>query len=468
MAPRWTLTELADFEALLTKAEVEETDHTLVAEALEKMGKGAEESKQRSTGLRAWFERSLSDNPSIEAGDRLRLTMGLVQFIIVVLSLVAGIALMAGLVERVGVTEGKAYNVWKLIAIPLGAQWVFLILALLSWIVLRKNDRKMTLSEEIGAQVIKLFAGRKGAQGWNQLHRAGAAYREILGWRVASLAQWGAVAFNIGIIGGFLAILSFLEVNFFWATTLDDFGLPQLQRVTQFLGAPWGWFEPEMIPNREQMLLTQLQIGELNANGEAKWWYEFLLACFVVWGLLPRVLTAIWCHSMERQGLGKLTFMEKRHRDLWRKLTPRVNTKSAYTVAQDGVVLIDVGGTDATTDELRPFLLQQLRVNPTERFTAGVLNDNQKDDALASLAKAKCGVVLLVESWNLSPKQLQVFHKTLREVISDRTILYLVLGLPKAGVTQAPDATEFAEWEHFVTDLNDPETEIIAYSTSTI
>lgn len=465
MVKKWNLPDLANFEALVSTADVREDDQKAILETLSGF-KGKEESQQRQKGLRVWFERAKprSKEAGEEVGNRLRVTLGIVQGLALIISFALGVALIGGLIEKVGLTEGKAYNVWKLIAITIGGQWVFLILAVLSWVILRNNSRKMTLFEEVGGQIIKKMSGKQAARGWNELYRAGSSYRAILSWRVARIAQWAAVSFNLGLIIGFLAILLFLEINFFWATTLQDIGLPQLEKVKNFLSIPWGWWQPEWLPNRDQLVLTQLQLNELNPDGKPEFWFPFLLGSFLFWGLLPRLILAGYCHVMEGRSIGKLTFMEKRHRDLWRKLTPRVNTRTNYEVSQDGVILIDVGGTDATTEELRPFLLQHLRVNPMGRFTSGIVNGDEKEKALQELEKAKRGVVLLVESWNLSPKQLKVLHEKLRSVIgTNHLILYLVLGLPKGGVTQAPEEAEIAEWESFVTELHDPETEIVAY-----
>ena len=47
-------------------------------------------------------------------------------------------------------------------------------------------------------------------------------------------------------------------------------------------------------------------------------------------------------------------------------------------------------------------------------------------------------------------------------------IFYLVLGLPSGGRTKAPAPEEFQQWEHFIVDLNDPETEIIAYDPKAV
>jgi|GEM_PF-7027391 len=288
----WRLTELANFESLLHKVKVREEDRDAVANALQKAS--GSESELRRAGLRAWYESAIQHRReterSDEPGHRLSVSLGLIQFVVVILSLALGMALMGTLVEKVGVTEGKAYNVWKLIAIPIGGQWVFLILSIISWVVLRNKARKLTLVEELMGQLVKRMAGREGAQAWNQLYRAGANYRSLLGWRIGRITQWGAVAFNIGILISFYFILLFLEVNFFWATTIDDFGLPQLKNTTNILATPWRYFQPEWLPTESQMLQTQLQVGQLNEEGQARPWYSFFLAAFAVWALLPYAL----------------------------------------------------------------------------------------------------------------------------------------------------------------------------------
>ncbi len=464
MFRRWKLYELADFESLLSKAEVRSVDCDRVTDALAS-NITQSESNKRKIGLRAWFKGVCEDYPgkSREASERLRLALSLVQILVIGCSLLLGCALMAGLIERVGITEGKAYNVWKLLAIPLGGQWFFLFITILSWLILRRNERKFTLLEQVIAQIVKRFSGTEGQRGWNELYRSGATYRSILSWRIASITQWGAVAFNIGLIGSFLAILLFLEINFFWATSLQDFGEPQLRTTTELLSVPWSW-STSWFPTVEQLLLTQLQQGELNPKGEPEYWYPFLLASFVIWGMLPRLVLALLSHCMEYQALGKLTFMERRHRELWRELTPRVSSTATYAAAEDGVILIDVGGTNTSLEQLRPFLLQTLRLNPIKSFRAGVLEGDEKDQALNSLQTSKRGVILLVESWNLSPKQLKVMHQRLRKVIQDRPILFLIIGLPSNGVIQPPAQEDLAQWEHFVAELQDPEAELITYA----
>ncbi len=462
MPSRWTLPDLASLEELLIAPKVTSDHQAHVKESLQK-GTKQSEGDQRKQGIQSWFKLAHQESQS-DTSQKLSLSLALIRWIIILASAVAGVGLISSLIERVGVTEGQAYNVWKLLVIPIAGQWFFLLLTLLSWTLLRKGKRKTTLVEELTGAAVKALSGTAGARGWNALYRAGASYRSILSWRLARLTQWGAVAFNLGLIVGFLGILLFLEINFFWATTLDNFGLPQLLLVTETLATPWHWLNASWTPTKEQLLVTQLQIGELNAKGNPAYWYPFILGCLICWGLLPRIVLLCFCYLMERKALDKLTFMEKRHRDLWRKLTPRVRETPSYDTAQDGIILIDVGGAAPSTEEIRPFLLQQLRVNPVERYRAGVIEGNEREQALKSLQKAQRGVILLTESWDLSPKQLQSLHHGLRDIIKDRVIYYLVLGLPKGGVTQAPTEAELTEWHHYIAELQDSETELIPYN----
>ena len=460
MVKRWSLQELVNFEVLLKSPEVSSEEQDEVQAVLDQ-GTYASETARRRAGLRTWYEQRVAGNDL--AGHRVGIALSVLQWISVVIALLAGIGLMAGLVERVGLTEGKAYNVWKLLAIPIGGQWLIMLIGVVSWLILRRQDRKLTLLEEVVSLLVKRLSGGAGAQGWNEVYQAGAGYREILGWRLARLSQWAALSFNVGLLVGFYSILLFLEINFFWATTIEEFGLPQLQNVTQLLGSPWGWLQPEWVPQVEQMAITQLQIGELNPEGLPQYWYPFLMAVLIVWGVLPRGILVVICMASERRALRRLTFMERRHRDLWRQLMPRVSATSSYDGPGDGVVLIDTEGAEPDMGQMRPFLLQQLRVNIVEQYTASGLSGQEQEEALQSLRRVGRGALLLVESWSLSPKKMTALHQKVREAVGRKTIFYLVIGLPSAGQTQAPESEEFRQWEQFVAGLQDPECEVIAY-----
>ena len=127
---------------------------------------------------------------------------------------------------------------------------------------------------------------------------------------------------------------------------------------------------------------------------------------------------------------------------------------------KDGVELLDVGGLGLETAEIRPFLLQKLRVNPEKKYAVGVLDASEEQEAWAAMRTAPCGVVMLVEGWSLSPKQMVALIGKIRgEAGADTVLRVLVLG---DGI-EAPSEEDFQIWQEFIDGLRDPRLECVAY-----
>ena len=159
----------------------------------------------------------------------------------------------------------------------------------------------------------------------------------------------------------------------------------------------------------------------------------------------------------ERRALADLDFQEARHRALWREVS-KVSRGEVKKGAADGAVLLEVGGFEPTTEAVRPFLLQELRVNPEGRFSLGTLDEAKEKEALAAARAAAMGVVFLVEGWSLSPKQMTKHHERVREALGGRDgakmIRYVVAG----------NEEEFAQWVSFVDGLRDELAECFRYA----
>jgi len=159
------------------------------------------------------------------------------------------------------------------------------------------------------------------------------------------------------------------------------------------------------------------------------------------------------CHC---GSLAVLDFQESRHRSLWRDLT-KIRRGEIQTSPADGAVLLDIGGLEIETEALRPFCLQVLRVNPEARFSLGTLDQASEREALEKASTAAMGVVFLVEGWNLSPKQMEVYHQQVRSAIGEQHMIrYLVLG----------SEDELKQWEGFVDSLKDSESAVFRYSSA--
>lgn len=149
--------------------------------------------------------------------------------------------------------------------------------------------------------------------------------------------------------------------------------------------------------------------------------------------------------------LAEIDFQEARHRSLWRDIT-RVERGEVLSAPADGVVVLDIGGLEVETETIRPYFLQVLRVNPEARYSLGTLDADGERQALDAACEAALGVVFLVEGWNLSPKQMVIYHQKVRAAIGeDHMIRYLVLGGSDEEVKQ---------WVSFVDGLKDAESEV--------
>jgi hypothetical protein len=127
---------------------------------------------------------------------------------------------------------------------------------------------------------------------------------------------------------------------------------------------------------------------------------------------------------------------------------------------KDGVVLLEVGGLALQTEEIRPFLLRKLRVNPEKKFGVGVLDESEEREAWEAMRAAPRGVVLVVEGWNLSPKEMTNLFARIRREAGEATVMrVLVLG----DGLEAPGEEEFSAWREFIDGLRDPQLECVAY-----
>lgn len=442
----WSLEDLVDFEVAVKQSPV--VDAEVGRRIRDELRTSAQSSLvERRRGFQEWLRSKKRGSGSKVVG-----VTRLLGLLLLVVTFLMGVGVVRGVVTS---DHGKsALNIWVLLASTIGIQWLILLAGLATFLLARYWIGGLGWLKEVFSSLVRRMAGKVSPETWQALIQGKGKQPSALGWRLTRMLQLGGVGFNLGLISGLFGLLWFTNVQFYWESSLSQFGGESLGKVTRVLAAVWGG---SGLSDEQIVGLKELP-GE---TGDADWtaFYHFIFAALLVWGLAPRVLlwgVAVW---KERKTLAELEFQDLDHRKLWREIS-RVERVVTMEGMKDGVVLLDVGGLGLETSAIRPFLLQKLRVNPEKKYAIGVLDATEEKEAWEAMRAAPCGVVMLVEGWNLSPKQMVALIGKIRDEAGPETALrVLVLGDGMA----APHEEDFCAWQDFIDGLRDPQLECVAF-----
>jgi len=489
----WSLEELVDFEISLADEAVPNRDigQEMRREIRAEGGLETDLAKRR-WGLKYWLLWVTSKGEG-SPGRRVVTISQILGLFLFILMLLTGVGVVRGLlsdyqyesgpylieegsggIEAQGQeVEARGFNLWVFLAVTLGLQWLLILASVIGYLLFRKWSVGL---KGILSGLIKRFVSGVDQGQWKALLAEKGSHKSALTWRLSRILQLGGVGYNAGLLCGLFGLLWFSNVGFFWETTLP-IGAPSLDKTTEVLAAPWGGERPtsaviELTQLRNESDYRFEPEGEelsipIRAQANLAW-AGFLFLAIGVWGLLPRCLFLVISVWKEKSVLAKLDFQDRSHRKLWRELS-HVERRVTMEGIQDGVVLCDVGGIGVATDVLRPFLLQTLRVNPEKRFTVDVLDQAEEKAAWQAMREAPCGVIILVEGWNLSPKQFASLWKRMRREAGDESVIrVLILGEIADGKVSSPVEDEVKEWRRFIDTLRDPLMECLAYDANSL
>jgi len=466
--PRWNIADLVDFETLIADTSLE--DSAVTAELRQEFSRDIKpqlrkarfknEREKRSSGFNLWTksaQKQLSPSP----GRKLTGASALASLLWYSLLFLLGVSLVIGLVDR----SRGLINVTLFLALSIGLQWLILILAALGWAFRNKANLSLSAPQNLLASLIGKFAGEKSSTAWQRILHEGDRHTSIAGWLLAKILNRGALFWNLGIAAGLLGCLSFLDLHFYWESTLENAAENSIKTLVDFISAPWAWLHSELRPNYEQIKDTRLTPKmDRDTLGDPKSWYPFLFITIVFWGILPRLLLSTYSSIKQTKALKNLEFNQPRHRALWRTLH-HVERELAVQGPGDEAVVIDCGGTGISLSILKPFLLQRLRIHPSELFQLAVLDSDEEARTYEAIKNASGGVVLSVEAWSLAPSQMKALHKKVRNHRPDLPIWFLVLGTEPSY--EANDS-EFLLWRNFVDELNDSSCSAVQYHSGNL
>lgn len=446
----WTLEDLIEFEQALSLSALPTLEEKrLVSESI--AGKSPEAA--RRIGLKEWLSGHRSG-----IGRKFTLALDAVSLGLFLLALSAGITTVLGLYR------GNGINVTIFVAVVLGLQVAILIGAWLAWLFRRKAGEAYSVVQSLIGVLARRLTGDRESVWWHSLITQGGAGRRALLWRLARVVQTAGIAFNFGAIAALVGLVLFRNVGFFWETTTESAMRSWLEQAVNVIAAPWSWIDPASAPDARLIDATRWW-PEKSASlspGPAAWW-RFLLWSLVVWGLLPRLILRLLCQWNEGGSLASLDFQSRPHRTLWRELTGGELREEIAKRPTDGALVIDVGGAGFSREALRPFLLQKLRVNPTAWETTGVLDPEREAAARSALTEAPAAIVLLVEGWALSPRQVESLLAKVSGLKEDRRVILLIGNAEPNGAMRPVEEDERTNWKRFVDGLAGSEVELVFY-----
>jgi len=430
----------------------------------------------RSRGLRLWLEEVRKSCREESVGEMVCHGRGLMALILGFIAVTAGSGLVFGLLHR----EWRYFNVVHFLLATLAPQFLLLLLLLLGtvWGKFRSPSHRST---SLWRNLLADLWSKLATHAWTRrlsdvalrarTGKLGALVRPWLVWPVARLTQTAAIWYNLGIMGAFAGILLGMDVRFFWESTPGVSAEEGLHQVVATLATPWSWLAPQTVPSLSGIHDTRIAVTgteggwhEPEGVRSAEIWVPFLFTTLGIWGLLPRLILLAFCSWQERRMLLRQNFGDRQHRELWRRLAESGRLMVNVTGPGDDAIVLCWGGVEPNPEELRPVMLQQLRLNPVQWFTAGGLDVTTDSVAIRSLAKlageksaAPLPLVLIAESWGLAPRDLAAFLTSLRKELGvSPSIRCLLIGEPKAGhILTPPKAEDLRIWEKFAADLGD-------------
>jgi hypothetical protein len=448
---RWTLEDLIDFESGVS---VSPDTPDVVREAVVSETRGLTGVAARRAGFRKWLDLM---GPRTE-GRKFMSALAVLGSVGGLLVFLAGISAVVGLVDR----ARGGIHITLFLAVLIGVQWLLLVLAGLAWCVRGRASGGFSGVQAVLGGIARRISGGGEAPWWGRLMHDGGAARSAVLWRLARMAQASGVCFNLGLLAGLGGMILVRHIGFFWETTTELAMHSLLGRLSVVLSAPWSFWWPGAVPDAAAVDAARWVPGRELAPGPAVWW-EFLLMVTLVWGLLPRLVLWLLSWRAGRVALGRLDFQARCHRVLWRELTGAARV-DADDKPLDGVLVLDVGGTQLTEVGLNAFLLRRMRVHPAAWHSVAVMDPGAEAEASTALTQAPAGVVLLSEGWALSPPQMSALHAKIRDHAGPGApIKFLVANSGDGGVPVAPSGEERREWERFVDSLRDAEAEVFFY-----
>ncbi|MBN2234471.1 MAG: DUF2868 domain-containing protein [Opitutales bacterium] len=344
---KWTAADLVDFECALS------IDRRQPFESLIDRDKAFLISKPRDTANRSslfleWIRfRRKADSGYSWPGQTLSETWSILKWIVWIGSAIFGAAAATSLLVYNGT---HPINVAWFLAILVMPQVLFSLISLTFTVVVHPFGwvprPSATLAGRIMLRLWSVFLLRKNAAPHEEDASPGkelvarmATHRKWLGWKLYTFSHISGVAFNLGILCATLFLITFSDRAFGWQSTIRV-DARHVHMWVERIAFPWAaiWEEGQGYPT-----LSGIESSRVNLNAPpdqrdpqalASWW-SFLVLSIAFYGLIPRVVFAIYGSIRTRAGMASPFFDYSDAEDLWNRLhSDRVGFRPTHSEKQ--------------------------------------------------------------------------------------------------------------------------------------
>ncbi len=244
--------------------------------------------------VQRWWAKVQHDQNQLSTGQKLESLFKRVSWIAVVLGLVMGVVLASSILHYDG---SHPINVLVLLTVLVV---IPLLLFLLSLLIPIFRSSSFINNVNIGSQAFAFLKSKHPVlQEFYSSSRSDQVRDTLLRWKLLLTSQQFGISLSIAALFTLLAKVSFSDLAFGWSTTLN-FDSSSLAPWIHALASPWSaWFQ-DAVPSTqliEQSRYFRLEDSEraLSAQTLTGWW-KFIAMCLLVYGIVFRVMAAIFAH----------------------------------------------------------------------------------------------------------------------------------------------------------------------------
>ena len=294
-------------------------------------------------------------------------------------------------------------------------------------------------------------------------------------WTLWCWSQEFAVAFNLGVLLVFVALVVFTDLAFGWSTTLD-LSPSTVKRLTDGLSTPWRSLIPDAVPSLALIEASRFFRAGAVASAEPEvlgQWWRFVLVSLLLYGLAPRLALlgfAKWrrvrairftvehlpgapelLYRLNNEWVASAAPSDEAPSEAGHIAGPRLSV--APTSGSCTVVLW--GLNDLDPDTVAKVVHAATGLDPIESHHAGGASSVEHDQSVVGhLAGSGTPLVLLVKSWEPPLAELTDFLSDIRNVSQEARSLIVVPISQSSNI--APVAEDVAIWRDRLWRLADP------------